>query len=706
MQDKNFLIVGDGEMAERTRDLDWARTPVGAVENWPDTLLITVNLLLASKHPMFLWWGADLIQFYNDGYRESLRADKHPAALGQRGEECWPEIWSIIGPQIAGVMERGESTWNRNQLIPIRRNEKLEEVFWTYSYSPVKDREGKVQGTLVVCSDTTEQVLAERRLRVLLAISEDSPGPAKSSDRVLNLARDTLGKLAGNGADIPFASLYLLTGGEALQSAATSPDKRLGDPESWPLAEWLESTNALLLEDLSSRFGDVTLPPWPEPLRQAFVQLLGARESQIRAVLVCGISPRLPFDEGYRTFLQLIGVRIGTLLNNEAHRLELAESARRFSRLAEANPFGMMIGDLRGGIEYMNPAFLETLGYTEEDVRSGAVRWDHLTPPEYREVDERAIQQLRTTGRCDVYEKTFLAKDGRRVAILIGAAAIDPVGGDPEIAAFVTDLTTLKMAQEALRKSNEELEKQVEVRTTALQNEIFDRERAERSLRELTGRLLQAQDEERRHMARELHDHAGQTLVALGFNLHALLEKLDGKGAAETVDLVKSSQQLSDGLSKEIRTLSYLLHPPLLDEAGLKSALRWYVEGFSKRSGIRVDLELPEDSSRLPREIEIVVFRIAQEGLTNVHRHSGSSWASIRLVRSKDHIQLDITDKGVGFSRGSSRDVREARVGVGVRGMEERVRQFGGLLRIDSGPTGTRVSAMIPLEWERAEPEG
>jgi PAS fold len=167
-------IIGVGEMAELIRGFDWGKNSLGPIETWSDTLVTTVNLLLASRHPMFLWWGADLIQFYNDGYRPSIRADKHPSALCQRGTECWPEIWSIIGPQIDAVMTHGHSTWNTNQLVPINRNGELEEVYWTYSYSPVRDKDGAVRGTLVVCSETTEHVLSERRLRALLAINADS----------------------------------------------------------------------------------------------------------------------------------------------------------------------------------------------------------------------------------------------------------------------------------------------------------------------------------------------------------------------------------------------------------------------------------------------------------------------------------------------------------------------------------------------------
>jgi PAS domain S-box-containing protein len=691
-------IIGEGEMADLVRGFDWGRTTLGPVEAWSDTLTTTVNLILASRHPMFLWWGPDLIQFYNDGYRPSIREDKHPAALGQRGTECWPEIWPIIGPQIEAVMGQGSSTWNTNQLVPINRNGKLEEVFWTYSYSPVRDKNGSVQGTLVVCSETTEQVLSERRLRTLLAISADSvlPEQVPGSQPLLHFSQTIVGKFDQDPADFPFAALYLLTKSEILQAASTTSMGALATPDHWPLDGVVKSQTPLLAEDLQQRFGEIVREPWPEPVTRAYLLPLRMPGSSIQAVLVFGISPRLPFDNSYQTFFQLVGTRIAGLMQSEVHQLERAQAAERFSRLAEANPFGMVIGGLGGELTYVNSAFLKTLGYSEAEVGAGKVRWDDLTPPEYAEADARAIRQLRESGFCDVYEKAYIAKDGRQVPILIGASIIDPSGSDAEIAAFVTDLTPLRLAEEALRKANEALEKKVTERTSALQTEIFDRKRAEVSLRELAGRLLRTQDEERRHLARELHDHAGQTLTALGMNLSALQDvarDLDPK----VVNLATESQQLSDDLSKEIRTLSYLLHPPLLDEAGLAYALRWYVEGFSERSKIKVDIDLQEDMGRLPNELELVIFRVVQESLTNIHRHSGSASARIHLTRSEGAVEFEISDRGKGIPQEKQSEMNAARSGLGVRGMQERVRQFGGALRIVSGDTGTRVIGALPL---------
>jgi signal transduction histidine kinase len=204
-------IHGTGEMADRVRTMEWGDTPLGEIEHWPEVLLTTVNTLLSSRQPMFLWWGEELIQFYNDAYRPSLGADKHPSALGQRGRDCWPEIWSVIGPLIDDVMEQGRPYWSEDQLIPIFRDGKLVDVYWTFSYSPVWGAGGKVLGTLVVCSETTGRVLAERALHTerarLLGVLQQAPAffaLLQGPDHTVNMVnplylklinqRDVLGK--------------------------------------------------------------------------------------------------------------------------------------------------------------------------------------------------------------------------------------------------------------------------------------------------------------------------------------------------------------------------------------------------------------------------------------------------------------------------------------------------------------------------------
>ena len=164
MQSYGFL-TGGGEMGERTRQYDWAKTSIGSPDHWPKSLRGIVATILSSRFPMFLWWGQDLIQFYNDAYRPSLGNEgKHPTALGQTGKDCWPEIWDIIYPLISQVLTTGEATWSEDQLVPIYRNGAIEDVYWTFGYSPIRDDEDKISGVLVICTETTQKVNYLRQL--------------------------------------------------------------------------------------------------------------------------------------------------------------------------------------------------------------------------------------------------------------------------------------------------------------------------------------------------------------------------------------------------------------------------------------------------------------------------------------------------------------------------------------------------------------
>jgi two-component system, NarL family, sensor kinase len=204
------------------------------------------------------------------------------------------------------------------------------------------------------------------------------------------------------------------------------------------------------------------------------------------------------------------------------------------------------------------------------------------------------------------------------------------------------------------------------------------------------------QDDERRRIARELHDSVGQMLAALGMNLAAV--GTDIERLTKISNTVNDSASLVKELSKEVRTISHLLHPPLLDEAGLASALRWYVEGFAQRSKIEVDLEFPEDFGRLPREAETAIFRTVQECLTNIHRHSESPTATIRIAASDHHVRVEVEDRGKGIPPEKQFEMTSTGTpGVGIRGMRERLRQLGGSLDIHSNGKGTLIVAQLPV---------
>lgn len=260
----------------------------------------------------------------------------------------------------------------------------------------------------------------------------------------------------------------------------------------------------------------------------------------------------------------------------------------------------------------------------------------------------------------------------------------------------------LEHAEEALRKAQGDLERQVRERTSELEKtlsafreEVSIHRKTEKKLRELSLTVLRIQDEERRHVARDLHDTVGQTLTALKLTLSALENTV--ARSPQTTDSLAELNGLADQALQEIRSTSYLLHPPLLDESGFAAAAAWYINGFNKRSAIQVTLHLPE-SVRLPGSVEIVLFRILQESLTNITKHAGSATVNVLLQLDQNVISLSVRDYGKGISaerlarmNGSGSDV-----GVGIAGMRERLNELGGRLEIESDSTGTLLKAFIP----------
>jgi signal transduction histidine kinase len=243
-------------------------------------------------------------------------------------------------------------------------------------------------------------------------------------------------------------------------------------------------------------------------------------------------------------------------------------------------------------------------------------------------------------------------------------------------------------AEESLRLSNVKLESLIEKRTSAL--------------RRLTSNLLQSQDEERRRFGRELHDSIGQYLTIIKMDLDAMNGL--GQGLARP-ELISECLHAVDECLKETRTISYLLHPPLLDEAGFESAARWYVDGFAQRGGIQAKLNFPAKMDRLPRSVELALFRILQESLTNVHRHSGSPTVEVKIEVDAEIVSLAVRDSGRGIPEQVLEQFRESgTAGIGLAGMRERVADLGGELRVQSNNQGTLLYATIPLPGRTSKP--
>jgi len=331
----------------------------------------------------------------------------------------------------------------------------------------------------------------------------------------------------------------------------------------------------------------------------------------------------------------------------------------------------------------VNRKLCEITGYSRQQLLS--MTFQEITYPDDLDANLTRFHEL-LAGRVERYsmEKRYVRKDGLLIWVSIAVSLFRDSGGAPRyFISVIEDISARKRMEEELARSYNELEFQVSRRTSAL--------------RMLSSRLMHLQDEERRRIARELHDSVGQYLTAIAINLD-LMARPDGPSRS---DLIAECRQLLNHSLTEIRTLSHLLHPPLLDETGFASAAQWYVEGFARRSGIAVDLELPQ-LERLPPNIEIMLFRVLQESLNNIHRHSGSSRAQVRLSIEGQCIRLEVRDFGHGMNPERLERFRNSGtgVGVGLAGIRERVTELGGAMEISSDSSGTVVAVSVPLAGE------
>ena len=375
--------------------------------------------------------------------------------------------------------------------------------------------------------------------------------------------------------------------------------------------------------------------------------------------------------------------------------LALRRSEQRFQLLVEAvrdyaifmlDPEGHVATWNRGAERIKGYKASEIIGshfsrfYPEEDLRAGKPQWE--------------LKVAAKEGRFED-EGWRVRKDGSRFwANVIITAVHDETGKLIGFGKVTRDSTERMQAQRALQR--EIAEKQ--------QAEMRLRE-SEKSLRDLSLHLLRTQDEERRRIGRDLHDSLGQSLAVLKMKLDSLVSVVGKRTDDEAADDVAQCIRLTEDSIKELRTVSYLLYPPMLEEMGLKSAIPWYLDGFSARSGIKTTLEVASDFTRLPRGAELALFRVFQESLTNVHRHSGSPTAEVRLFLKGGMGVLEVRDGGKGLPPGlleeSSQDWM-GQLGVGLRGMNERMRQLGGTLELTSTKEGTTVRAMVPAQLTKS----
>lgn len=394
-------------------------------------------------------------------------------------------------------------------------------------------------------------------------------------------------------------------------------------------------------------------------------------------------------------------------------RMKADKAIGLLASIVDSSDDAIISKTLEGIITSWNAGAERLFGYTAKEAIGQHISM--IIPRDRLEEETRILARLNQGGKIDHFDTIRVRKDGTTLDISLSISPVrDAAGKIIGASKIARDISGRKRIERELHESEERfrtladaLDTQIQFRTQELRRRNTEILQQSDQLRELSGRLMFAQDEERRRIARELHDSAGQNLAALAMTV-ARLENDAKRDPARLSKSIKDAQDLIRSLTEEIRTTSYLLHPPMLDEMGLSSALRWYIEGLAERSGLSIELNIADGLGRLAPEVELAIFRLVQECLTNIHRHSGSKTAVIRIAREPDKIYAEVQDRGKGMSPERFAEVQSQGLGsgVGIRGMRERVRQSQGELIVDSNALGTKITAVFPAKRPAASEQG
>jgi len=440
------FLAGGGEMGALTRAYDWSANPLGTPEHWPQSLRTALRILLNTNHPMFIWWGPKLIQFYNDAYRQTMGPERHPGALGQGGRECWAEIWHVIGPQIEQVMSGGGATWHENQLVPVTRHGKLEQVYWTYGYSPI-DEGDSVGGVLVVCRDVTKEYLSAVALR----------------EREAELARvQQIGRIGGLEVDLTTgfrnrrSPEYLLIHGLPLDAANESHEdwvRRIHPEDREATEKKFRDAVAGTVRDYTVRYRIIR--PSDGETRWISVKSTIERDEQGRAIRLVGAHTDVTeqvmaeqalrqSEERYRKLADQLSELNATL----AQRVE--EKTRERDRIWNVSQDLLVVADRNGVWRTVNPAWTRTLGWSEAELLNRTSEW--LEHPDDGGMTRAQVNRLGVNEATVRFENRFRHKDGSyRWLSWTGVPDQD------RIYAVARDVTAEKAAAERLKVTEEAL---------------------------------------------------------------------------------------------------------------------------------------------------------------------------------------------------------------------------------------------------------
>ncbi|MEO8359606.1 MAG: ATP-binding protein [Vicinamibacteria bacterium] len=671
-----WMLQGGGEAAALIRAIDWATTPLGPMADWPQSLKTTVSTMLHSRHPMFLWWSPELIQFYNDAYAPSFGRGKHPRAMGQPGKECWPEIWPIIGPQIADVMERGIPSWHEDALVPIFRNGAIEDVYWTYGYSPVFDDQGDVGGTLVICTETTPRVIATERENELRAEQDRdrarlqqffAQAPAgicilRGASLTFEFANDHYRRIVG-GRDV--------VGKPMLEALPELKDRGL-DTILHRVIESGEPYVGVEVPVLLDRGGTGV----PENTFYTFVYSpLREAASPVDAAIVLALD---------------VTTEVAAKRESESLALRLRESEAQFHQLAESIPQLAWTTRADGHIDWYNRRWYDYTGTTAESMTGWGWTSVH-DPARVGEVVEQWSASL-ATGKPFEMEFALRGKDGILRWFLTRAAPIHGKDGDI-VRWFGTNTDIDASRRDALE------------RATLLENE-----RRARAAAELASR---AKDD---FLATASHELRTPLNAIMGWARLLQTGQLNPAAVIQAIDVIERNGRAQVRLIEDIldgsRIITGKLHletRPLDMTVVLKAALD-SVQASVDAKRIALAVEVDAEAARVigdPERLQQVIWNLVNNAVKFTPKDGA---VTVALKRAGTDIELRVSDNGQGieaeflphvFERFRQAEESTTRryggLGLGLALVRHLVEAHGGTVRAESGGAGQGATFTVTL---------
>jgi PAS domain S-box-containing protein len=620
------FLAGGGEMGALMRAYDWSVSPLGKPETWPQSLRTALRILLNTNHPMFIWWGEGLIQFYNDAYRQTMGPERHPSALGQGGRECWAEIWDIIGPQIEQVMSGGGATWHENRLVPVTRRGRLEQVYWTYGFSPIDEDDG-IGGVLVVCRDVTNDYLAATALR----------------EREAELARvQQLGRIGGLEVDLRAgfrnrrSPEYLLIHGLPQEAAEESHEDwvRRIHPED------REATERKFRDAVAGNARDYNVQyriirPIDGETRWISVKSTIERDEQGRAIRLVGAHTDVTeqmvaqqalrqSEERYRKLADQLAELNATL----AQRVE--EKTRERDRIWNVSQDLLVVADRNGVWRTVNPAWTRTLGWSEAELLNRTSEW--LEHPDDGGLTRAEVSKLIHGNLTARFEGRFRHKDGSyRWLSWTGVPDQD------HIYAVARDVTAEKAAAERLRATEEAL----------LQSQKME------AVGQLTGGIA--------------HDF-NNLLTGIVGSLDLLQTRLN-QGRTDNVARYINAAMTSANRAAALthRLLAFARRQPLIPKSTDVNQLVVSLEDLLRRTiGETIDLEIAASDDLWctlcdPNQLESALLNLAINArdampdggkltISTANARLDSVTAETPALSPGDYVCIAVTDSGVGMS--------------------------------------------------------